>query len=94
MPTSTDFDLTLMICLLRNLAEVDISDILPNAKDTSEAASLSRLKYYRNQVVHSQTFSLSDKEFKQYWDDITNVSFKTHYWLNQYKKADYVQTVL
>ncbi|CAG2241739.1 unnamed protein product [Mytilus edulis] len=72
MPTSTDFDLTLMICLLRNLAEVDISDILPNAKDTSEAASLSRLKYYRNQVVHSQTFSLSDKEFKQYWDDITN----------------------
>ncbi|CAC5422307.1 unnamed protein product [Mytilus coruscus] len=72
-PSSSDFDLTLLICLLRHLdTKVPISDILPVATDASVAASLSRLKYYRNQVAHSQTLTLSCAEFEIWWNDITN----------------------
>lgn len=76
-PSSFDFDLTLLICLLRHLEQkVPISDTLPFATDTSIAASLSRLKYYRNQVAHNQTLTLSCTEFEIWWNDITNVSYK------------------
>jgi hypothetical protein len=48
-PSSKDFDITLMICLLRNLMPIDIMDNrLPSATDTSLRADLSRIKYYRN----------------------------------------------
>jgi hypothetical protein len=32
-PSSKDFDVTLMICLLRNLIPIDIMDRLPSATD-------------------------------------------------------------
>ncbi|VDI75034.1 Hypothetical predicted protein [Mytilus galloprovincialis] len=72
-PSSFDFDLTLLITLLRHLdTKVPISDKLPIVTDTSIAASLSRLKYYRNQVAHNQTLTLSCTEFEIWWNDITN----------------------
>jgi hypothetical protein len=49
-PSSKDFDITLMICLLRNLIPIDIMDRLPSATDTSLKADLSRIKFYRNIV--------------------------------------------
>ncbi|XP_052073571.1 uncharacterized protein LOC127711531 [Mytilus californianus] len=70
-PSSSDFDLTLMICLLRNFTDIDKSDVFPIETDTSDAASLLRLKHYRNNIVHSKTFTLSDEDFKQYWEHIT-----------------------
>lgn len=73
-PSSSDFDLTLMICLLKNFTEMDKSDIFPMETDTSDAACLLRLKHYRNNIVHSKTFALSDEDFKQYWEHITCVS--------------------
>ncbi|VDI08801.1 Hypothetical predicted protein [Mytilus galloprovincialis] len=67
--SSTTFDLTLMICLLRNLASIPVEDILPHASDTSEAADLSRLKNYRNHFAHDG-YSLTDADFELYWTDI------------------------
>ncbi|CAC5385477.1 unnamed protein product [Mytilus coruscus] len=74
--SSSDFDLTLMICLLRNFTDIDNSDIFPMETDTSDAASLLRLKHYRNNIVHSKTFTLSDEDFKQYWEHITSAVCK------------------
>jgi hypothetical protein len=54
-PSSKDFDITLMICLLRNLIpHITIMDRLPSATDTSLGADLSRIKYYRNIIGNSQ----------------------------------------
>lgn len=65
-----------MICLLKNFKKEYKSDKFPVETDTSEDACLFRLKHYRNTVVHSKGFTLSDKDFKKYWEHITDVSLK------------------
>ena len=72
-PSSKDFDITLMICLLRNLIPIDIMDILPSATDTSLRADLSRIKYYRNMIVHCNSALVDDTDFESYWNDVTTV---------------------
>ena len=71
-PSSKDFDVTLMICLLRNLIPIDIMDNrLPPERDTSVRDDLSRIKYYRNIIVHCD--SVADTDFESYWKDVTQV---------------------
>lgn len=72
---STKFDLTLMICLIRNLTTIAIGDALPVASDTSQGADLSRLKHYRNKIVHCGVGILSDKEFEECWTEISQVLY-------------------
>ena len=73
-PLSKDFDITQMICLLRNLIPIDIMDNrLPSATDTSLRADLSRIKYYRNFIVHYDSALVADTEFESYWEDVTQV---------------------
>ena len=72
-PSSKDFDLTLMICLLRILKPIDLMDILPSATDTSLRADLSRIRYYRNFIVHSDSALVDDTDFESYWNDVTPV---------------------
>jgi hypothetical protein len=74
-PSSKDFDITLMICLLRNLIpHIAIMDRLPSATDTSLGADLSRIKYYRNIIVHQCDDALvNDTDFESYWKDVTPV---------------------
>jgi hypothetical protein len=75
-PSSKDFDITLMICLLRNLIPIDIMDRLPSATDTSLRADLSRIKYYRNMIVQSNSALVDDTDFESYWNDVTPVIHK------------------
>ena len=73
-PSSKDFDITLMICLLRNLIPINIMDNrLPSATDTSLGADLSRIKYYRNFIVHCNDALVADTDFESYWNDVTPV---------------------
>jgi hypothetical protein len=74
-PSSKDFDITLMICLLRNLIPIDIMDRLPSATDTSLAADLSRIKYYRNIIVLCNSALVADTDFESYWNDVTPVIY-------------------
>ncbi|VDI02299.1 Hypothetical predicted protein [Mytilus galloprovincialis] len=69
--SSSTFDLTLMISLIRHLTPIPVGDILPLTTDISEGADLSRLKYYRNQISHSDTGTLSETDFHQWWTDIS-----------------------
>jgi hypothetical protein len=78
-PSSKDFDITLMICLLRNLIPIDIMDRLPSATDTSLRADLSRIKYYRNIIVHCDSALVDDTDFESYWKDVTPVILNYFY---------------
>ncbi|XP_052075358.1 uncharacterized protein LOC127712782 [Mytilus californianus] len=69
--SSEKFDITLMICLLRHLAKINIQDGFPSSGDKSEATDLSRIKRYRNKVLHCDEGTLTNQEFNQYWDDIS-----------------------
>lgn len=62
-----------MICLIRNLTNIQVTDQLPGPDDDSEGAALSRLEYYRKQIAYSQECDLSVTEFGKYWADITKV---------------------
>ncbi|XP_071148684.1 ankyrin-1-like [Mytilus edulis] len=68
--SSKTFDLTLMICLLRNLASIQVGETLPHPSVISKAADLSRLKYYRNKFAHHDGCTLTDENFEIYWNDI------------------------
>ncbi|XP_052067049.1 uncharacterized protein LOC127706463 isoform X1 [Mytilus californianus] len=71
-PSSEKFGLRLMIFLIRNFTQIDIVDILPKERNESIGADLSRLKYYRNKVIHNHG-SFSENEFTSYWNDICQV---------------------
>ncbi|CAC5387100.1 unnamed protein product [Mytilus coruscus] len=75
-PSATDcdqsskyFDLKLMITLIRNFTAIEIVDVLPKPSNIGTGADLSRLKYYRNQIVHNEG-SFSNVHFSSYWNDI------------------------
>ncbi|XP_063412355.1 uncharacterized protein LOC134695097 [Mytilus trossulus] len=73
---SKTFDLSLMICLIRNFTNIQVTDQLPGPDDDSEGAALSRLEYYRKHIAYSQECDLSFTVFGRYWADITNAIFK------------------
>ncbi|CAC5358030.1 unnamed protein product [Mytilus coruscus] len=70
-PKSNDFDLTLMVCLLRNLTTITIQDQLPQPSDLSEGAAVSRIKFYRNQIAHSDSGAMSDADFSTTFVDVS-----------------------
>lgn len=72
--SSTTFDLTLMICLIRHLTPIQIGDIVPHSTDVSAGADLSRLKYYRNKFAHHDGCKLTERDFEIYWSEIFQVT--------------------
>ncbi|XP_052079021.1 uncharacterized protein LOC127717166 [Mytilus californianus] len=78
--TSCNFDLTLMICLLRNIsgiaAPVRGFDVLPSSSDISPGADLARIKHYRNLSAHSGDGKLSNQMFNDAWKDVSEASIR------------------
>ena len=75
--TSIDFDITLLMVLLRNICGLAAPatgwDSLPPASDTSVEANIARVKHYRNIVCgHASQASVDDVTFKTLWLQITN----------------------
>ncbi|CAC5410001.1 unnamed protein product [Mytilus coruscus] len=68
--SSDDFDITLMVYLLRTLANISIGDIYPAPFNTSISAMLTRISYIRNKVINNVEGQLSEDQFNQIWDDI------------------------
>ncbi|CAC5385978.1 unnamed protein product [Mytilus coruscus] len=69
-PNLKDFDLTLMVCLLRNLTTITIQEQLPQRSDLSEGAAVSIIKFYRNQISHSDSGAMSVAEFSAIFADV------------------------
>lgn len=74
--SSEDFDVTLMICILRNLNFVQPPpsgwDKLPPVGDNSLGANLTRIKEHRNTFCHSSKTKINDKKFKRLWSSLTH----------------------
>jgi len=76
---SDQYDVTLLICLLRNIAAPPIIkpvtgfDQLPQSHDTSEGADLARIKYYRNVIAHPADAGISNDDFNNAWDNLSQV---------------------
>ena len=73
--SSADFDITLLMVLLRNICGLVPPSTgwnsLPPAADVSKEANIARLKYYRNTVYgHASQASVDDATFNNYWQDI------------------------
>ncbi len=75
---STDFDVTLLFRLLRNICNLVPPttgwDVLPTSTDHSLAADLARIKYYRNAVYGhvKQEMEITDDKFPQLWKEISD----------------------
>ena len=81
--TSEDFDITLLMVLLRNICSLTASatttpgsthswDSLPPSSDSSVEANIARVKYYRNSVYgHAHQASVDDPTFNSLWKDIS-----------------------
>ncbi|XP_052081640.1 uncharacterized protein LOC127719516 isoform X2 [Mytilus californianus] len=81
---SSKMDLTLMICLLRNLQKMKLEDSLPAEALISEEADLSRIKYYRNWIAHNTAGYIDKEDFLAMWTNVCEAiqriggaSFKT-----------------
>ena len=71
-PDSQNFDVTLLTVLLRNICGLTRPtsgwDALPPDSDTSVAANIARMKFYRNQVhAHITTTEIADNKFENLW---------------------------
>ncbi|CAC5424328.1 unnamed protein product [Mytilus coruscus] len=64
---SSDMDITLMICLLRNLKKMKIKDSLPAETDVCAEADISRIKYYRNWIAHNTDGHIDKHYFPAIW---------------------------
>lgn len=74
-PSSTDFDITLLTVLLRNICGLTPPatgwDNLPAVTDLTAEADVARVKGYRNTVYgHVSQASVDDATFNSYWNDI------------------------
>ncbi|CAC5418977.1 unnamed protein product [Mytilus coruscus] len=69
-PSSEKYDITLMINLIRNLTDIQISSELPLPTQVSVGDDLSRIHYYRNKIAHMDSFIIDDDDFNIYWEDI------------------------
>ncbi len=77
--SSQDYDITLLFVLLRNICGLSPPlstrswDKEPPSYDKSEEADLARIKFYRNEIYgHITTTSICNKEFQQYWTEISD----------------------
>ena len=75
--SSKNFDVTLLILLLRNICGLIPPttgwDNLPPSADTSAEANIARVKYYRNDVYgNASQASVDDATFNAYWQYISD----------------------
>ncbi|CAG2222775.1 unnamed protein product [Mytilus edulis] len=79
IPDSKTFDVTLMICLIRNLTSISPPingfDSLPLPGETTPGSDLARIKCYRNKLAHHDSNTIDTTYFHTAWTDISNVSF-------------------
>jgi len=73
--SSKDFDITLLVALLRNICGLSAPATgwknPPSSKDTTKVADIVRIRIHRNEVfAHANRASLDDATFNTYWVSI------------------------
>ncbi|CAG2227855.1 unnamed protein product [Mytilus edulis] len=65
--SSDMFDISLMVCLVRHFTDLPIQDSLPLKTIHTVAADMSRIKFYRNSIVHSDNGKVDENKFLEIW---------------------------
>lgn len=80
VPESDNFDLTLIITLLKNLPGLTAPDkgyeCLPISAEITPASDLARIKYYRNYLAHLKNSKIDDTFFDTAWNEMSQVCRK------------------
>lgn len=75
LSSSAKYDITLMICLLRNLKKIAPPfagfDKLPKKTEVNDGADLARVKFYRNFIAHADKDTIFTSDFNNIWNDLT-----------------------
>lgn len=82
-PTSQTFDTSLMICLLRNLAGIQIPNELPFWLDLSVGVDLLKIMTYRKDISNSIDRTFQYEKFTAIWKEIEDVRRPFFYINNQ-----------
>ncbi|XP_076078806.1 uncharacterized protein LOC143048821 [Mytilus galloprovincialis] len=76
VPNSQTFDVTLMICLIRNLTSVTPPingfDKLPLPGETTPGSDLARIKWYRNILAHHDSNTMPTGDFNTAWTNVVD----------------------
>ncbi|XP_052073116.1 uncharacterized protein LOC127711189 [Mytilus californianus] len=76
VPDSKTFDVTLMICLVRNLtpiiSPINGFDKLPLPGETTAGSDLARIKWYRNILAHHESNTMATADFNTAWANIVD----------------------
>ncbi|XP_052079027.1 uncharacterized protein LOC127717426 [Mytilus californianus] len=76
VPDSKTFDVTLMICLIRNLTSINPAingfDSLPLPGETTPGSDLARIKCYRNKLAHHDSNTIHTAYFNTAWREISD----------------------
>ncbi|XP_063406711.1 uncharacterized protein LOC134690648 isoform X3 [Mytilus trossulus] len=76
VPDSKTFDVTLMICLIRNLTSINPPingfDSLPPPGETTPGSDLARIKCYRNKLAHHDSNTIDTTYFNTAWREISD----------------------
>ncbi|XP_060589554.1 uncharacterized protein LOC132744790 [Ruditapes philippinarum] len=94
--STSDLDITLIICLMRNLKCFKLNKkfnwkIPPGQSDTSIEADICRLKNYRNEICHiSTTTGIQHSDFITKWDEIEQILLRFD---KVYPIKDFHQTI-
>ncbi|XP_060563023.1 uncharacterized protein LOC132722532 [Ruditapes philippinarum] len=94
--STSDLDITLIICLMRNLTCFNLNtkfkwDTPPAQNDTSIEADICRLKFFRNEICHiSTTTGIQHNDFIQKWNEIEQILLRID---TVYPIKDFQQTI-
>ncbi|XP_060567733.1 uncharacterized protein LOC132726433 [Ruditapes philippinarum] len=94
--STSDLDITLIICLMRNLKCFKVNkkfnwNISPAQSDTSIDADICRLKQYRNEICHiSTTTGIQYNDFITKWKEIEQILLRFD---KVYPIRDFKQTI-
>ena len=96
---SSDFDITLLFCLLRQICNLPQPPLgwhkLPAAADQTRSADLARVKFYRNTVYGhvSGAMEISDDQFNDLWDEISEALIRLANSISVVKGLEWQQAI-
>ena len=94
---SSDFDITLLCKLLReicNLAPSTGWDNFPNSTDHSREADVVRIKFYRNTIYgHNQSMEITNTDFEKLWMEISEALLRIANSISSAKRDEWKKSI-
>ena len=94
---STDFDITLLCKLLREICNLTPStgwDNLPNSTDHSREADVVRIKFYRNTIYgHNQSMEITNTDFEKLWMEISEALLRIANSISSAKRDEWKKSI-